>query len=283
MGQMLFIVWRESVEALLVVGILYAWLKNGGEAMRAGVRYLWCGVLAGIVVACALGAGMFYFAHAMSGDAQTYFQIAMLLIAAFLILHMVFWMRRHGRTFKSDVESALHDNTRREHWWGVFVLVMIAIAREGSEMAVFLFGVAAQQSTTIQTVSLAIVLGLLLALLTFYLLQLGGKVFSWRRFFHITEVILLVLAASLIVTGVERVVDVLLDNTDALWVADIGMRLTESAWDSTVLLRDDSIVGNFISTLTGYRAHPTWLNLMTYIGYWSAVVVAMRHQVGRMT
>ena len=56
MGQVLFIVWRESVEALLVVGILYAWLKNGDADARRGIPYLWAGVAAGLLAAVALGA-----------------------------------------------------------------------------------------------------------------------------------------------------------------------------------------------------------------------------------
>ena len=50
MGQVLFIVWRESVEALLVVGILYAWLKNGDADASRGIPYLWAGVAAGSVL-----------------------------------------------------------------------------------------------------------------------------------------------------------------------------------------------------------------------------------------
>ena len=46
MGNALFIVWRESAEAMLVVGILYAWLKRRPDA-RIGMRFLWGGVAAG--------------------------------------------------------------------------------------------------------------------------------------------------------------------------------------------------------------------------------------------
>jgi len=106
MGQVLFIVWRESVEALLVVGILYTWLKNGGAAARSGLPYLWSGVAAGVLLAVSLGAALVGFSEYLSGNAQTYFQIAMVLIAAALIVQMVFWMRKHGRTLKSDLETS---------------------------------------------------------------------------------------------------------------------------------------------------------------------------------
>ena len=199
MGQVLFIVWRESVEALLVVGILYAWLNNGDAAARRGLPYLWGGVAAGIVAALALGAALLGFSELLSGDAQTYFQIGMVLIAAVLIVQMVFWMRKHGRTLKKDMESSLKVNYETGNWWGVFLLVALAIAREGSETAVFLYGIGmGQQDASRGALIFAGVLGFGLAFLTFYLLQLGGKIFSWRRFFQVTEIILLLLAAGLL-------------------------------------------------------------------------------------
>jgi high-affinity iron transporter len=65
MGQVLFIVWRESVEALLVVGILYAWLKNGDADARRGLPYLWAGVGLGVLAAVALGAALVGFTEAL--------------------------------------------------------------------------------------------------------------------------------------------------------------------------------------------------------------------------
>ena len=55
LGNIVFIVWRESIEALLVIGILNAWLSQQGEAVRRGRLFLWAGVAAGIVTAFALG------------------------------------------------------------------------------------------------------------------------------------------------------------------------------------------------------------------------------------
>ena len=132
MGQILFIVWRESVEALLVVGILYAWLKNGDDDARRGLPYLWTGVAVGLLMAVGLGAALVGFTEVLSGDAQDYFQTAMVLIACVLIVQMVLWMRRHGRTLKRDMEHSLQQSTRDSNWWGVGVLVALAIAREGT-------------------------------------------------------------------------------------------------------------------------------------------------------
>ncbi|HEY7787122.1 MAG TPA: FTR1 family protein, partial [Casimicrobiaceae bacterium] len=99
MGNALFIVWRESAEAMLVVGILYAWLKHRPDA-ATGMRYLWGGVAAGAGLAIVLALIMLGIASSLSGSALDYFQLAIVLVASGLIVQMVFWMRRHGRTFK---------------------------------------------------------------------------------------------------------------------------------------------------------------------------------------
>jgi high-affinity iron transporter len=207
MGQVLFIVWRESVEALLVVGILYAWLKNGDESARRGLPYLWAGVAAGVVAAVALGAALVGFTEVLSGDAQDYFQTAMVLVACVLIVQMVLWMKQHGRTLKRDMEQSLKQSTQNANWWGVAVLVALAIAREGSETVIFLYGLGFGQSGHVDASQyLAVAIGLALAFLTFYVLQLGGKIFSWRLFFRVTEIMLLFLGAGLFQTGVDKLI-----------------------------------------------------------------------------
>ena len=258
MGQVMFIVWRESVEALLVVGILHAWLANPEHGAKRGLPYLWTGVALGIAAAVALGAALVGFTEVLSGDAQDYFQTAMVLIACVLIVQMVFWMKRHGRTLKRDMESSLQKNQDQGTWWGVLVLVALAIAREGSETAIFLYGIGfGQQGSVPLSMWLAVVIGFVLALFTFWLLQLGGKIFSWRLFFRVTEIMLLFLAAGLLESGLDRLISLELVPT-----------LVDQLWDTSAILDDASPFGSLVATLTGYRAHPAGMNLLVYAMYW---------------
>ncbi|AOK17270.1 FTR1 family iron permease [Burkholderia cepacia] len=266
MGQILFIVWRESVEALLVVGILYAWLKNGDDDARRGLPFLWAGVGVGLLMAVGLGAALVGFTEVLSGDAQDYFQTAMVLIACVLIVQMVLWMRRHGRTLKRDMEQSLQQSTRDSNWWGVAVLVALAIAREGSETVIFLYGLGFGQSGHVDgSQMLAVVIGLGLAFFTFYLLQLGGKYFSWRHFFRVTEVMLLFLGAGLFQTGVDKLID--------KEILPLGI---SQVWDTSAILDDSGTFGSLVATLTGYRAHPALTNLVAYAVYWAVVWLLMK-------
>ncbi|WP_133649310.1 FTR1 family iron permease [Paraburkholderia flava] len=266
MGQVVFIVWRESVEALLVVGILYAWLKNGDADARRGLPYLWAGVGVGVLAAIALGAALVGFTEVLSGDAQDYFQTAMVLIACVLIVQMVLWMKQHGRTLKRDMEQSLQQSTRDSNWWGVAVLVALAIAREGSETVIFLYGLGFGQTGHVGMGQiLAVLIGLALAFLTFYVLQLGGKVFSWRHFFRVTEIMLLFLGAGLFQTGVDKLID-----------KEILPTLVDQLWNTSAVLDDSSTFGSLVATLTGYRAHPALMNVLAYALYWAVVYLLVR-------
>ena len=272
MGQVLFIVWRESVEALLVVGILYAWLKNGDADARRGIPYLWAGVVAGLLAAVALGAALVGFTEVLSGDAQDYFQTGMVLVACVLIVQMVLWMKHHGRSMKRDMEASLQKSKQDANWWGVTLLVALAIAREGSETVIFLYGLGFGQSGHVDPLQyLAVAIGLALAFLTFYLLQLGGKIFSWRLFFRVTEIMLLFLAAGLFETGVDKLID-----------KEILPVVMNQVWDTSWLLDDSSTFGSLVATLTGYRAHPAGMNLIAYAVYWAVIFLLLRRSKNRM-
>ncbi len=272
MGQVLFIVWRESVEALLVVGILYAWLKNGDADARRGIPYLWAGVAVGLLAAVALGAALVGFTEVLSGDAQDYFQTGMVLVACVLIVQMVLWMKHHGRSMKRDMEASLQRSKQDANWWGVTLLVALAIAREGSETVIFLYGLGFGQSGHVDPMQyLAVAIGLALAFLTFYLLQLGGKIFSWRLFFRVTEIMLLFLAAGLFETGVDKLID-----------KEILPVVMNQVWNTSWLLDDSSTFGSLVATLTGYRAHPAGMNLIAYAVYWAVIFLLLRRSKNQM-
>src|SRR3982750_2902959 len=191
MGNALFIVWRETAEAMLVVGILYAWLRNRPDA-ATGMRYLWGGVAAGAALALALALVMLGIASSLSGDGLEYFQLGMMLVASGLIVQMVFWMRKHGRTLKKELETNIARNARAANWWGLLIVVALAVGRETAETVVFLYGLGADRGG-ITNLPVVLVLGIGAAFATFWALQQGSRILSWRVFFRVSEVLLLLL------------------------------------------------------------------------------------------
>jgi len=258
MGNALFIVWRESAEAMLVVGILYAWLRRRPDA-AVGMRYLWGGVAAGAGLAALLALVMLGIASSLSGAALDYFQLAIILIASALIVQMVFWMRRHGRTFKKDLETSMARNASAANWWGLLVVVALAVGRETAEAVVFLYGLGAEKGG-IANLPIVLVLGLAAAFATFWLLQQGSRVLSWRLFFRISEILLLLLAGALLVSGVEKLI-----------ALDLLPALVDPVFDASRILDDSGRIGGLIASFTGYRSRPALLPLLALAAYWIVV------------
>ena len=269
MEQVLFIVWRECVEALLVVGILYSWLKASPEGRR-GLPYLWGGVAGGLALAGALALVLLGISEWLSDTGQEWFQGIMSLAACLLVVQMVMWMKSHGRTLKSELESGAKTSVANDNWWGLFVLVAIAVAREGSETVVFLYGtVSAASSGSGPESAIRLILGgmagFAVALLTFWLLQLGGKLITWRRFFKLTEILLLLLAGSLLVGGLDHLISL-----------GVMPTLMDPVWDSSWLLSDSVGLGKILADFAGYRAYPALSSLLCWIAYWLVVWTLLR-------
>ncbi|OGB33691.1 MAG: FTR1 family iron permease [Burkholderiales bacterium RIFCSPLOWO2_12_FULL_61_40] len=259
-SQILFVMWRETVEAMLVVGILHAWLSHNPDG-KPGLKYLWLGVITGLGGAFLLGLGIDALNSVLSDEGQEYFQAALMLVAAGLIVQMVFWMRSHGQRLKRDLEQSLDHSTRQQNWWGVFSLAAIAITREGSEAVLFLSSLATgSNGFGSSSFWLALGLGVALAWGTFYLLQLGGKLISWRAFFKGTEIMLLLLGCALLINGVERLIGI-----------QTLPALLSQVWDSSALLDDGTIFGGVVSSFTGYRARPSLMVLLVFCAYWGGV------------
>lgn len=263
-GNVVFVIWRESVEALLIIGILNTWLRHNDIGGR-GRLFLWSGVGAGLLIAVAFGTVIALFSETVSESSQQTWQAIAVLIAAVLIVQMVVWMRHHGRTLKRELETALADASARASWWGVFTLAAIAVGREGAETVVFLFGtLAAIKADSFAGPVIAAAAGLALALATYALLQIGSRLLTWRVFFRITEAMLLLLAASLLITGIDT-------------LGDLGLLpATRRIWDSSALLPDTGAIGGLVSSLTGYRAKPDALQITTYLLYWGLIVWILR-------
>lgn len=267
-GQIIFIIWRESVEALLVIGILYSWLSHSGAGWTVK-RYLWGGVAAGILTALALAFALERFSQTLTHHAQQVMMTLAVFIAAGLIVQMVAWMRAHGATLKRDLHQGLNAALDHSRNWSIFILALLAVAREGSETVLFLYGTLAAGGGATAHISLIVGLGFVAAFATYVLLHLGKRLLPWRHFFRITEVMLLLLGCALFVTGAGNLVGMgVLPFTDTLW-------------DTSWLLDDMGRVGGIVAALTGYRAAPDVVTLGAWAAYAAIVWAALRLGVRR--
>ncbi|TWC24378.1 MULTISPECIES: FTR1 family protein [unclassified Pseudomonas] len=268
MYQSMFIVWRESVEALLVIGILQAWVSQQHQGDRLA-KYLWAGVVLGLMLSGLLAVLILFAGEAMSGSASEWFQAALALVASLLIVQMVGWMHRHGRTLKHDLQRHADSHLARHGGAGLLLLALLAVSREGSETVVFLYGSGAQlRGPQLGLFAVGGAMGLVLSALTIALLHSSRRFISWQRFFSISEAVLLILGAALLVSGTERIGGQLL----AMDLPEVMYSLVGDAlWDSSALLSDSHGLGGFLAGFAGYRATPSGMTLLVLAGYWLTV------------
>lgn len=268
MTQSMFIVWRESVEALLVIGILQAWVSRQQQASQL-LRYVWAGAALGLLLSGVLAGLILLAGEAMSGTANEWFQASLALVASLLIVQMVGWMHRNARTLKHDLTRHADQRLSRQGGLGLLVLALLAVSREGSETVVFLYGAGARlQGPQLGLFAVGALAGLVLSLLTVSLLHSSRRFISWPRFFAISEAILLLLGAALLVSGIERVSGQLLAMD---WPEAVYRGIGDALWDSSAILDDGHGLGGFLADFTGYRASPSAMTLLVWLGYWGVV------------
>ena len=266
MEQVLFIVWRESVEAPAGGGHpVHLAARRAARQARPGLPV--GGVAAGAALAVALALVLLGISSWLSDEGQEWFQGIMSLAACALVVQMVIWMKKHGRTLKSELEGGARTSVANDNWWGLFLLVAIAVAREGSETVVFLYGTvsAGEGGGDMIKLALAGVGGFIAALLTFWLLQLGGKLITWRRFFRVTEILLLLLAGALLVGGLDRLISL-----------DVVPAIVDPVWDTSALLSDSTGLGKILADFAGYRAMPALISVLVWVAYWILVWALLR-------
>lgn len=254
----LIVVFRESLEAMLVIGVLLAWIARqpAPATLRRG---LWLGVAAGVGLALVLGFATFAAQSQLSGEALEQFQVGIVLFAAALIVQMVLWMHRHGRHMKRELEAQAG---RSSGALGIGAVAALAVGREGGETVIFLYGLGLESNGDGRLALLAAALaGFALAAATGWLVARGGRFLSYRTLFAASEILLLVIAGSLLIAGVDRMI-----GFD--WLPP----LLDPVWDSSGFLDDGSGAGRLLADFAGYRARPSASLLLAYAAFWSFAI-----------
>jgi high-affinity iron transporter len=258
----LIIVFREVFEAGLIVGIVLA--VTGSVPHRN--RWIGGGVLAGALAACVVAAFAGALSQLFAGMGQELFNAAILAVAVIMLTWHNVWMARHGREVAREmlaVGQAVAAGTKP--LLALAVVVGVAVLREGSEVALFLYGVAASDGGSALSLAIGGIIGLTLGAAVCLLTYFGLMQIPPRALFATTTVLITLLAAGMAAQAVaflER----------ANWLT----RLDVVVWDSSWLLSDKSIAGRTMHTLIGYTDQPTEMQLLVYLGVLVVTVMLMR-------
>jgi high-affinity iron transporter len=255
----LVIVFREVFEAGLIVGIVMA--VTSGVAGRT----IWIagGVAAGVLGACAVALFTSRLSALFGGSGQEVFNASILSFAVLMLTWHNVWMARHGRELAAELRAAGQAVVAGSKSLAALSLVVaIAVLREGSEVVLFLYGVAAAGgggSGMLIGSAIGLLLGTFVCLLTYF----GLVAIPTRYLFGVTSTLIALLAAGLAAQAIAF-----------LQQANILTAFDQPVWDTSWILRDDSWLGRALHTLIGYVDQPTAMQLIVY-GATLAVMVAL--------
>ena len=256
------IVFRESLEAALFVGIIAA--ATRGLAGRT--TWLVGGVLAGILGAAALAAGADRIGAWADGIGPDLVNAAILGVALLMLAWHCIWVSTHGKEMTQEARSlgsSVREGRRTPR--ALTVVVALAVLREGAETVLFVTGLAAGAPGDTGSMLAGAALGLAAGVAVGILIYFGLSHIKPHRLFAVTNGFILVLAAA-IASQLAR----------ALTQAGLVNAWSDALWDTSHFLPSDSPVGVLLHALAGYDARPSGLQLAFYVGTLVIIAVATR-------
>ncbi|HEY8341739.1 MAG TPA: FTR1 family protein [Calditerricola sp.] len=279
--QAFLIMFREALEALLVVGILTTYLKKLGRPDYT--KWVWTGV-AGALVSSLLVAFLFqvvFTSFAMMGSEQ-YLKIAIMIISAILLTHMVLWLGEQMKDVRGETERKLAAILSVGSAWAMVVHAYLVVLREGVE-TVFFFAAISQGDISAALQSWGALLGILCAVAVCWVVFRSTMRFPLKTFFKVTSVFMMLIAAGLLAKAVRFMQDFGLIGSVMPEVFNLVTLLPEHPVDELHLIRDHGIeplisaqVGIFLAGVFGYTHHPSLEVLVTYLGYYVVVFALLR-------
>jgi len=252
---------REGIEAALIIGIVLSALRQLRRMEFSPA--VWLGVATAALLSIAAGLILTLLGLSFEGSAEQIFEGTTMLLAASVLTWMIFWMNGHARNIKGDLENDVQQATRDGGKRALFALALLAVLREGVELALFLS--ASTFATNAQQTILGAILGLGTAILLGWSLFATTIRLDLRRFFQVTGFLLILFAAGLVAHGIH-------EFNEAGWIPPI----IEHVWDVNAVLDENSIAGQILKALFGYNGNPSLSEVLGYVLYFAAIFFGLR-------
>jgi high-affinity iron transporter len=265
----LLIVFREVIEAGLIVGIVLAAAR--GVAGRG--RWVTIGVAAGLLGAALVAAFADGIANLFEGSGQELFNAAILSVAVLMLAWHTGWMASHGREMAQEMRKVGAAVARGDKSLvALAVVVGVAVLREGSEVVLFLYGIVASGGVSAMGLVVGGLLGIAAGGAVSGLMYFGLLTIHPRYLFGITSKLIMLLAAGLASQAVA-----FLQQSGTIEA------LATPLWHTGWLLKDSSIAGRLLKTLVGYTDSPTGMQLIVYLATIACFLALVRWVHSRRT
>jgi high-affinity iron transporter len=257
------IVFREVLEAGLIVGIVLV----ATEGVRGRGRWIAGGLVAGLAGAVLVALFAQRLSDAFAGSGQDVFNAVILIAAVAMLGWHVIWMSRHARELTADMKALGASVASGERTlMAMSVVVAVAVLREGAEVVLFLFGIAASGGTDPAAMLSGGLLGVVGGAAVAWLLYRGLLAIPARALFAVTNGLVTLLAAGMAGQAAVHLVR-----------ADKIPSLGDQLWDTSAWLPDDGLVGRALHAMVGYSDRPMGIQVAAY-----AVVLVGLFTLGRI-
>jgi high-affinity iron transporter len=255
----LIVVFREVLEAGLIIGIVLA----ATQAVPQRGRWIVGGVAAGVLGALLLASFAGALSEAIGGNGQEVFNASVLLVAVVMLAWHVLWMARHGREMALQMRAVGEAvAVGQKSLLALAVVVALAVLREGAEVVLFLYGIAASTSASAGALVAGAALGIGAGAAVSWLLYRGLLTIPVRHLFSVTGVLIALLAA-----GMAGQAAAILAGADLIpaWGFDI--------WNTSALLPENSLTGRTLHVLIGYSERPVGVQVAAYAAVLAALLL----------
>jgi high-affinity iron transporter len=255
------IVFREVLEAALIVGIMAAATKG----IPGRGRWIAAGLAAGILGSLGVAGGAEAISHLAEGMGQELFNATILGVAVVMLAWHNIWMSSHGRQLAANAKAVggeIRSGTRQLSV--LLVVIAIAVLREGAETVLFLYGVAISGESSTGLMILGGAIGLAAGLAVGWFLFAGLLRIPLKWFFSATSFLVLLLAAGMAAQAARFLIQ-----------ADVLPSLASPLWDTSAVVSNASVTGKVLQGLLGYDARPAGMQIAFFLVALSAICAGM--------
>lgn len=266
MAESFIILFRETLEAALVIGVVLATLKRFG--IKGFHRPVYIGIVLGISASIA-GAFLFSrFAGGFTGKSEQILEGFIMLTGAVLLTTMIFWMMKNTHSTKK-IEKLVMEKIGTAGKFELLLLVFTAILREGIEAVLFLSAARFASGNSNLT---GAVLGMLSAVIFSFFLMAGSLRLNLKLFFTVINLTLILFASGLFASGIHELQEAGLIPVVMANIYNINPPLNLDG--IYPLFHEKGYIGSIAKGLFGYDGNPTLIQLIGYTVYifWAAFV-----------
>lgn len=257
----LLIVFRETLEAGLIVGIILTMLSRMQAMRYAG--HVWASVVAAVGASLAAGWALSAATASTQGQWEKIIEGCISLVACGVLTWMVFWMDRQAKRLRPEIETQIKWAVSRSQLLAIMGLPFLAVFREGAETVLFLNAVAIQSGEGVSLVGA--LLGGALAVAVTAAIFIGGRTMPMKALFRSTGLLLLLIAAGMLAYGIHEL-------QELGWIPP-GI---SPVWNMNHILNEKEGVGAFLKALFGYNGNPSLLEVISYVVYLTGVSLWLR-------